>query len=131
MDEKFTITLQVTAEQGEKIFKLLAGSRSHQAKYQEAKRKRGTPTSTPTSKVSAVPSVGDKFISYYRDSDDGMIYFDEFKDAESAAKSKKHLYKPIGFLSAGDFMRMKKEFLFTYNNNIEALLSHYNQSPNN
>lgn len=38
MEEKFTITIQVTAEQGEKIFKLLSGTKSRQAKYQDKKR---------------------------------------------------------------------------------------------
>lgn len=45
MDEKFTITLQVTAEQGEKIFKLLAGTKSRQARY--SKRKRQVITTQP------------------------------------------------------------------------------------
>lgn len=39
MEEKYTITIQVTAEQGERIFKLLSGTKSRQAKYQENKRK--------------------------------------------------------------------------------------------
>lgn len=38
MEEKHTITVQVTAEQAEKIFKLISGRVSSQAQYNRRKR---------------------------------------------------------------------------------------------
>lgn len=112
------LTIDVTVEQAKRIMNILEPTA--QAKYNRRKR------ASQELEVPDKPKTDQLFfVAYYINKDDGLIYFDEFKDAEAMSKQKSHDYKPIGFMTKDTIATMKKDLLFVYDGDIKKLLKAY------